>query len=103
MALLRRLGLLAALPVGVGVLAGPAFAGARPALPFTIQTQHFLVHYTGDPTSAWAVTQTTAGDVGARAERAYAAEIADGFAPLMSDLAYDADPRIDIYIGDTSP
>jgi|tagenome__1003787_1003787.scaffolds.fasta_scaffold20927621_1 hypothetical protein len=103
MALLRRLGLLAALTVGVGVLAGPAFAGARPVLPFTIKTQHFVVHYTSDPVNAWAVTQTTAGDVAARAERAYAFEIADGFAPPMSDIAFDADARIDIYIGDTSP
>src|SRR3954471_9393489 len=101
MALLRRLGLLAAVVVGVGVLAGPAFAGPRPALPHTIGTTHFIVHYTSDPTAAWVITQTTAGDIGAMAERAYAFETGDGFAPPSSDAGAGGDNRIDIYVADT--
>jgi hypothetical protein len=99
---LRRFVLLAAVAVGSAVLAGPAFA-ARPALPFTIDTPHFVVHYQSDlaspGTPTWAITQTTAGDIAALAERAYNAEVVvDGFPAPLSD----GDGKTDIYIADLS-
>src|SRR6266576_5694475 len=99
---LRRFVLLAAVAVGSAVLAGPAF-GARPVLPFTLDTPHFVVHYQSDlqspGTPSWAITQTTAGDIGAVAERAYNAEIVtDGF-PAPVD---DGDGKTDIYVADLS-
>ena len=79
--------LLAAVAVGSAVLAGPAF-GAPPsviAVPFTLGSTHFLVHYQSDLINnpSYAITQTMAGDIAALAERAYNAELADGYpAPL---------------------
>jgi hypothetical protein len=99
---LRRFLLLAAVAVGSAVLAGPAF-GARPVLPFHLDTPHFVVHYQSDivspGTPPWAITQTTAGDIAALAERAYNAEVVvDGFpAPLD-----DGDGKTDIYVTDLS-
>ncbi len=106
MRILRRFGLLAAVAVGSAVLAGPALAAfPRPGgTPFTVGSSHFLVHYQSDlvvnPT--WAITQTTAGDIAARAERAYAAELADGYAAPLSDGGLGGDNRIDIYVSDLS-
>ncbi len=99
---LRRFGLLCAVAAGSAVLAGPAF-GARPGallLPFAIQTPHFVVHYQSDlvNNAQFAITQTTAGDVAALAERAYTAELADGFPAPMSDGALGGDARTDIYV-----
>ena len=101
---LRRFGLLCAVAAGSAVLAGPAFA-ARPgalAYPFTIQTPHFVVHYQSDLLSGLpAITQTTAGDVAALAERAYKSEITDdGFPVPPSDGVLGGDGRIDIYVDD---
>jgi len=101
---LRRFGLLCAVAAGSAVLAGPAFA-ARPGallLPFTIQTPHFVVHYQSDLVNhaQFAITQTMAGDVAALAERAYTAEIADGFPVPPSDGVLGGDGRIDIYVDD---
>ncbi len=97
---LRRFVLLAAVAVGSAVLAGPALA-ARPVLPFTLSTPHFVVHYQSDVQNfpTWAITQTTAGDIAALAERAYTAEVVtDGFpAPLD-----DGDLKTDIYVADLS-
>ena len=103
---LRRFVLLAAVAVGSAVLAGPAF-GARPALPFHLDTPHFTVHYQSDlsdPTTAnWAITQTTAGDIAALAERAYNAEVVtDGFPAPLDDSLYSSDSRTDIYVADLS-
>ena len=100
--LLRRLGLSAAVAAGSCVLAGPAF-GARPTalqLPFTVSTAHFVVHYSSDPLAmgTYIISQTTAGDVAALAERAYAAELADGFPAPPADGALGGDGRIDIYV-----
>jgi hypothetical protein len=94
---LRRSVLLASVAVASAVLAGPAF-GARPVLPFTVDTPHFVVHYQSDlgpGTVDSAITQTTAGDIAALAERAYNAEVVtDGFpAPLD-----DGDAKTDIYV-----
>jgi hypothetical protein len=99
---LRRFVLLAAVAVGSAVLAGPAF-GARPVLPFTLDTPHFVVHYQSDVqspgTPSWAITQTTAGDIGAVAERAYNAEVVtDGFPAPVND----GDGKTDIYVADLS-
>jgi hypothetical protein len=105
MPLLRRLGLLCAVTAGAAVLAGPVFA-ARPtigpgnALPYSLGTPHFLVHYESDPLTAFAITQTQAGDVAARAERAYAAELADGYPAPPGDGALGGDARLDIYVVD---
>src|SRR6476620_5129696 len=100
MLLLRRLALLAFLGVGAAVLAGPAF-GARPGgLPNTLGSTHFLVHYESDPATAFKITQTQAGDVAALAERAYTAELADGYAAPLSDGVLGGDSRTDIYVGD---
>ena len=98
---LRRFVLLAAVAVGSAVLAGPAF-GARPALPFTLSTPHFVVHYQSDTINfpTWAITQTTAGDIAAMAERAYTAEVADGFPAPLGDGVLGGDSRIDIYVAD---
>src|SRR5438067_5863998 len=95
---LRRFGLLAGVAVGSCVLAGPAF-GARPTaiqLPFTLGTTHFLVHYSSDPVAngVYIITQTMAGDVAALAERAYAAELADGYPAPPSDGVLGGDGRI---------
>jgi hypothetical protein len=103
MRFLRRLGLLAVVAVGSAVLAGPAF-GARPAgFPFTLDSTHFAVHYQSDTTTSYAITQTTAGDIAALAERAYNAELADGFSAPVSDAGLGGDNRIDIYVDDLTP
>src|SRR5690242_5592128 len=105
MRFLRRIGLLAAVAAGAAVLAGPALA-ARPTTgppgqyPFALSTPHFVVHY--QSTASGAITQTTAGDIAALAERAYAAETADGFPAPVSDGALGGDGRIDIYVADLS-
>jgi len=101
---LRRLALLASVGVGSAVLAGPAF-GARPTpveLPFTIATPHFVVHFQSDKVNSptYAITQTTAGDIAAGAERAYSAELADGYAAPVADGALGGDARLDIYVMD---
>ncbi len=98
----RRFALLCAVAAGSAVLAGPAF-GARPGallLPSTIQTPHFVVHYQSDlvNNAQFAITQTQAGDVAALAERAYTAEIADGFPAPPSDGVLGGDGRIDVYV-----
>lgn len=101
---LRRLALLASVGVGSAALAGPAF-GARPTpveLPFTIATPHFVVHFQSDKVNSptYAITQTTAGDIAAGAERAYSAELADGYAAPVADGALGGDARLDIYVMD---
>jgi hypothetical protein len=90
------------------VLAGPAF-GARPApvapLSFTLDTPHFVVHYQSDLLAAapWAITQTTAGDIAAYAERAYSAELGDGYPAPLGDGVAGGDSRTDIYVVDLGP
>jgi hypothetical protein len=65
---------------------------------YTLSTPHFLVHY--ETVNGAAITETQAGDIGAMAERAYAAELADGYPPPLSDGLLGTDGRIDIYIAD---
>ncbi len=100
MPLLRRLGLLAVAAAGCAALSSPALAARNGGLPFTLDTPHFRVHYQSDITTAYAATQTDAGDIAARAERALTAETADGYAQPVSDGALGGDGRIDIYIDD---
>jgi hypothetical protein len=100
MLLLRRLALLASVGAGAAVLAGPAFSARPGGLPNTLGTPHFLVHYESDPATAFKITQTQAGDVAALAERAYTAELADGYAAPLSDGVLGGDSRTDIYVGD---
>lgn len=96
---LRRLGLLAATAAGSAVLAGPALATAPdPSLTRTLGTTHFLVHYTTDKAKAFAVTDTQAGDVGALAERALSAELADGYSAPPPDAGFGGDNRVDIFL-----
>ena len=101
MRLLRRLLVLAALAVGAAVLSSPALA-ARPGLPDTIGSTHFLVHFETDPTHADSITATEAADIATLAERAYAAETADGYSAPPSDGVLGGDGRTDIYVMDLS-
>lgn len=101
---LHRFWLLCATGVGAAVLAGPVFA-SRPApseLPNSVATTHFVVHYQSNLTFRGNATQATAGSVGATAERAYSAELADGYAAPLPDATLGGDSRIDIYIADLS-
>ncbi len=99
---LRRLLLFASVGAVFAVLAGPAFGGRADSLPFQLGSTHFLVHYQSDlldPGNApAAITETQAGDIAALAERAYAAELADGYPAPPSDGALGSDARIDIYV-----
>lgn len=66
---------------------------------------HFIVHYQSDLAKRDAITETQAGDIGALAERAYAAELADGYPSPLSDGTLGNEPgdsgsRIDIYVDD---
>ena len=47
--------------------------------PDSLQSTHFIVYYTVDPTVSGSITQTQAGAILAAAERAYASYTADGF------------------------
>jgi hypothetical protein len=99
-----RLSLLAAVVLGAAAFTNPAF-GARPTLvedPNSIGSTHFLVHFSSDVNTTWAITQTQAGDIAAYAERAYSAELADGYAAPLSDGGLGGDNRIDIYVTDLS-
>jgi hypothetical protein len=120
MAVLHRLLVLAALMVGAAVLASPGFSAvllygprgvdltssACPPPPFTLGSQHFLVHYMSDISSTTcdakkAITETQAGDVLGWAEQAYAAEIGTyGYPAPLSDGVLGGDNRIDIYVVD---
>jgi hypothetical protein len=64
----------------------------------TLLTPHFKVHYNSDPLLDATITETQAGDLGAYAERAYAAELADGYAAPLSDGTRGGDSRIDLYV-----
>lgn len=64
---------------------------------------HFIVHYQSTYGTADAITETQAGDIGALAERAYAAELAAGYPAPLSDGTLgnapgDAGSHIDIYV-----
>ena len=78
--------------------AGSADAPSPPAFvsAYTLGTAHVLVHYLGGAVGA--ITQTQAGDVAGRAERAYAAMLADGYPAPRSDGTAGGDGRIDIYV-----
>ena len=99
MSFFRRLALLAVAAAIAGLLAQPSSA-ARPVLPFTLGTTHFLVHYQSNSTTTYAVTQTQAGDIAQLAENAYSAGTADGYAPPLADAGQGGDDRIDVYIQD---
>src|SRR5438128_7422809 len=99
MPLLRRFLLLACVALGAAVLAGPALAAfPRPVFPYAIVSDHFIVHYQSDPVTTDAITATQAGDLAGWAERAYTAELADGYPTPPSDGALGGDSRIDIYV-----
>ena len=107
MPLLRRLLLLALVAAGFAALSSPALAASPRdgTLPFTLDSANFRVHYqsnqgAGAPVSA--ITQTQAGDIAALAERALAAEQADGYPRPLSDGVLGGDGRIDIYVKDYS-
>jgi hypothetical protein len=102
MPLLRRLALLAAVAAGFAVVSGSALAAypRNNGLPFQVDAINFRVHYQSDKTTAYAITQTQAGDIAALADRALAAEMADGYPRPLSDGALGGDGRIDIYVED---
>jgi hypothetical protein len=80
---------------GAALSASPAGAYARPpalTYPEQIQTQHFLVHYTGAGLDH--VLHQQAADLGALAENAYSAETGWGFPAPPND----GDGLIDIYV-----
>src|SRR4051812_4833003 len=103
MPLLRRFGLLCLTSIAAAVFAGPVLAARRTgvALPTPVGTPPFLVP--SQSATPGAATQTTAGQVAATAEYAYAAELADGYPPPPSDFAVDGDARTDIYISAALP
>ena len=95
--MLRRALIAAVVCAAAGVLGTPAHA-ARPALPHSISTAHFVVHYTSDPTDTAYATMGQATTLAALAETAYATEVGWGFqAPLD-----DGDGKVDVYIQDLS-
>jgi hypothetical protein len=99
MRFLRRLVLLASVGVGVCVFASPSLAAPRAAaLANTLGTTHFLVHYDTDTSAPAPITQVKAADVAGMAERAYAAELADGYPAPPADAGLGGDDRIDIYV-----
>ena len=106
MPLLRRFALLAVVATGFAVLSSPAFASfSRDSLPFQVDSVNFRVHYQSDKLAGptYAITQTQAGDIAARADRALAAEMGDGYPRPLSDSgppALGGDGRIDIYVVD---
>ena len=102
--------MLAVVAAGFAVLSSPAFAaGARDnTLPFYLDSTNFRVFYQSDTLGidgASAITQTQAGDIAALAERALAAETADGYPRPLDDTLLGGDGRIDIYVENfsTSP
>ncbi len=99
MPLLRRFLLLASVVAGSALLAGPALATAPdPAATSTLGTTHFLVHYSSDSGQHFSMTTARAGDIGALAEEALAAELADGYPMPPSDGVSGGDGRMDIYV-----
>jgi hypothetical protein len=104
MPLLRRLALLAVVAAGFAVVSGPAFgAYARPGgSTFVVESANFRVHYQSDTFLAplYGISQTQAGDIAARAERALVAEMADGYPRPMSDGVLGSNGKIDIYVVD---
>jgi hypothetical protein len=82
----------------LGFGASPA-AAARPiGYPSTISSAHFQVHYTGDISALDRVTDQTAADADATAERAYTAITQTYGYPAPLD---DGDGKIDIWIAST--
>ncbi len=120
MAVLRRLLVLAAVMAGSAVLASPGFSAsllygprgvditgsACPAPPFTLGSQHFVVHYMSDGSgnscdAQKAITETQAGDVLGYAEQAYGAEVGTyGYPAPLADSGLGGDDRVDIYVVD---
>lgn len=91
--MLRRLVVLGAALAAFAGTSAPADA-ARPVLPYSVASTHFVVHFDSDAAFAGSVTATEAGDTAALAERAYALETGWGY-PAPPD---DGDGKIDIYI-----
>jgi hypothetical protein len=106
MPLLRRFGLLAVVAAGFGLLSGPAFAASPRdlSLPFFVDSLNFRVHYQSDRLAGapYAITETQAGDIAALADRALAAEMADGYPRPLSDGMLGGNDKIDIYVEDYS-
>jgi hypothetical protein len=95
-----------ALVVGAAACAGPASAAERPPTDFygytppeslteSVESEHFVVHYTsadGDPN---AILPSRAQRVSDRAEQAYAREVGEWGFPAPID---DGDGRTDVYV-----
>src|SRR4051812_15162343 len=102
--MLRRL-LTAAVLCALAGLLGAAHAQAgtpvpvRPALPQSLTSAHFVVHYTGDPTNPAYATQTQASDLAALAEQARTTEMSWSYNAPPDD----GDGHTDIYVLDFTP
>ena len=92
----RRFLLLAAFAVCASAWTAAPATAARPVLPEKLTTQHFAVHYTGDPGLPEAILHQQAGDLAAEAESAYDKLVSWGFPPPLDD----GDGRIDVYVVD---
>jgi hypothetical protein len=95
--MLRRALIVAAVCAVAGLLGTPANA-ARPALPHSVSTTHFVVHYTSDPTDDSYANAPQALALASDAEHAYAAETGWGFSAPLDD----GDGKVDIYLLDLS-
>lgn len=92
MARLLRFALLAG---AVAAVWAPAAGAARNlALPDSVTSSHFQVHFSGAADNPWRINVMQANDIAAWAERAYAAYVSWGYtAPLD-----DGDGRSDFYV-----
>jgi hypothetical protein len=96
----RRLILGAAVCVLAGVLGAPANAAppARPALPDSFASAHFVVHYDGVPDQADYITQIQAGQLLAFLEQGYTGITSLGYSAPVDD----GDGKTDVYVVDLS-
>ena len=104
MTVLRRFALLAVVGRRLRRALEPRLRRARREPAAFVDSTNFRVHYQSDAVnlSTYAITATQAGDIAALAERALAAETADGYPMPPSDGALGGDGRIDIYVEDFS-
>lgn len=96
----RRLILGVAVCVLAGVLGAPANAApARPALPDSFASAHFVVHFDGDPLQSDYTTQLQVGRLLASLEQAYTGITTLGYSAPVDD----GDGKTDVYVVDLSP
>lgn len=87
-----RVLLLALLAAAVTAISASAAAAERIALPETLATEHFEIHYEGAPPDG--IVEQQAGDLAANLERAYELFVGLGYPPPRDD----GDGKIDVYV-----